>query len=281
MEIEEEPSTSRGRIRFDFNEGNAVAKQQSPVCGLCGPCQCQQMNQVTKLSLSSSKSRMTLCSRMLMVVYGNNPLQVLREDMIKQLDELKSQLDKAKNNKKDQKTLIQKWMDGFERDNGRSPTKTDKEVVRPMFSAYKDLERQCKDLIAQIDPLESRLLQISASSLAELEPRINTLEEHIEKKTGDRKAKKHEIQAWLDDFSKQNGREASKSDKELVRPMFNRYKELEKEARELTEELNELKNLREELKQRQPIDDMEKTTMAILSPKSGNVMDKTFGADMV
>lgn len=199
------------------------------------------------------------------------------------LDALKTDLEKAKNDKKSQKAAIQEWMDNFKLKNGYEATKSDKETVRPLFAAYKDLEKQCKDLLAEIDPLESKLLQISASSLAELEPRIGNLEQQIEKKTNDRKSQKHRIQAWLDDFKLENGREATKEDKERVRPMFNLYKELERDTKELALELEELKHLREELKSSAPSTkgDLDKTQMALMTPGAGSVMDKTVGADQV
>jgi hypothetical protein len=60
---------------------------------------------------------------------------------------------------------------------------------------------------------------MSTRTLADLEPRILSLEALIERKTADRKAQKHKIQDWLDEFKRVNGREATKEDKEKVRPM--------------------------------------------------------------
>lgn len=164
-----------------------------------------------------------------------------------QVTDLKAELEKSKAEKKAQKAQIQTWLDEFKRSRGREATKEDKEQVRPMFNVYKELERKCKELTAELGPLEAKLAKASAGSLAELEPRIKTLEAQLEKKTADRKAQKHRIQDWLDDFKRTYGREASKKDKEQVRPMFNKYKELEREARELGDELTELKRQQKEL----------------------------------
>lgn len=151
------------------------------------------------------------------------------------------------NDKKAQKQQIQQWMDAFQQRHHREPTKEDKEVVRPMFTTYKELEKRGKDLTTELEPLEKRLAQSRANcSAKELASRIRNAESQLEKKTVERKAQKHDIQTWLDEFKQRHGREATKEDKETVRPLFNRYKELERQAKELGDELQELRRLHKE-----------------------------------
>ena len=149
-------------------------------------------------------------------------LTPLREDLVTLVTNLKADLEQAKSDKKAHKHRIQEWVDDFTKTRGYEPTKEDKEKVRPMFNLYKDSERRCKELAAEIEPLEARMVQMSTRSLADLEPRLRVLEQQIEKKTLDRKAQKRVIQEWMDEFTRMNGREPSKEDKQQVRHLFNR-----------------------------------------------------------
>lgn len=146
----------------------------------------------------------------------------LREDLVTTITNLKNELEQVKSEKRQQKQQIQQWIDEFTKANGREPSKDDKERVRPMFNLYKDLEKKCKGLTMEIEPLEARMVQMSTRSLADLEPRLRVLEQQLEKKTSDRKAQKRIIQDWMDGFTRKNCREPAKEDKQQVRHLFNR-----------------------------------------------------------
>ena len=99
-------------------------------------------------------------------------LQAQQAELAAQVKALKADLDKVKAEKKAQKQEIQRWLDGFKAKYGCEAAKEDKEQVRPLFNRYRELEKRVKDMTSELDPLEVRLLQMTARSLADIEPRI-------------------------------------------------------------------------------------------------------------
>ena len=67
------------------------------------------------------------------------------------LSELETVLEQKLEAKRAKKAYLKNWVIDFEKENGRSPTKEDKDEIRDSFEAYKDLAEECKQLTAQIE----------------------------------------------------------------------------------------------------------------------------------
>jgi len=213
-----------------------------------------------------------------------------------QLVNLTEELEAALKDKKEKKAAIKNFENGWKDEHGSPPSRKDKENKRDIYEAYKAIASKCQELNTEIQEIQEAIdnAKIEAekedkeekekdlqNQLDDLSNRLNDIEGLIDIKKKEKSKIKIEINDWVEAFREKHQLEPTKQDKEVVRPLYMKYKNIEEEINKVSEKRKSLRKQFNQLSATKDFDDEESVAYSVISDMTFATTTTTTAGDML